>query len=288
VSAGCSGEDGLDDEQILHQESRQGLVSVNYEHDWMYRGDVALLTTTAQFVRYSYLDRHQVARLLGLPLDPERDLPSLDQCKTYALSSNANTEEDLIDGRPGKVELLEAGDLQVQTRGRAVASLMPRHFPGLIPFVSGVIYGESQVTMNKQPEQIKASSLGGEGVGRFFSQLSSPALPRLIRLGDALPTAQATLPRDRDLALQWNSAKASPEDVTYVELHYNLGEQELALRCRLRDDGEFSIPRVMLSNVNGKATLKLSRLRRRFFDASGLDHGELRISMRDAATLLLK
>ncbi len=284
---GCSSEEGLVDAGASAQESRRGLVYVGYEHDWADASEASLLTTTAQFVRYSALDQEQVARLLGLPLDPEEDLPALDLCRTYDLSIPPEAEEALVEGSPANVELLEAGDLQIQAQEKTI-SLMPRHFPGLLPFISGVIYGESQLTMDKQPQQISASSSGGEAVGNFYAQLSTPALPRLTSLGNAQPAAQVTVEGGGPLAVRWRSASPAPEDVTYLELRYTQEKQEVALRCRVRDDGAFSIPRAMLAGVEGRATLELTRLRRSSFSAAGLDQGELRLTLRDSAALTLK
>jgi hypothetical protein len=48
----CSGADMLDD-AALGEQGRFGLVYVSYDHDWAESGQSVLLTSTAQFVRYS-------------------------------------------------------------------------------------------------------------------------------------------------------------------------------------------------------------------------------------------
>ena len=282
--AGCSVEHGLDEETSTDQVARFGLVAVSYGHDWAESGKGMVLTTTAQFVRYTAMNQDQVARLLALPLDPDRDLPSRERCKLFDLSVDLTAEVAKESETPGNVELLEAGDLQVQTQDRNV-SLAPRHFPGLLPFISGVIYSEAEATLVEEVGKVKATSDGGEGVGAFSVQLTSPALPRLTHVGGAEPFQPLTLAKDRDLSLRWQTEGVNPGDVTYIELRFNRGKRDMALRCRPRDDGEFNIPQALLSEVNGSATVEMTRLRRNFFSASGLDQGELRVIVRDTVQL---
>jgi len=281
--AGCSTEPALEEDASVGSSARFGLVSVTYGHSWAETGDGMLLSTAAQFVRYTDLSREQVGRILALPLDPERDLPPADTCRTYDLSidlSGVGTEPE----DTGSVELLEAGDLQLETAGRSV-TLAPKHFPGLLPFVSGVVYSEAESTLVQTADGVRATSAGGESVGRFTVEASSPALPRLQQVGSSAPSSRMLLARDRDLALRWDAdPKSAPGDDTYVELRYSKGKRDLALRCRARDDGSFQVPQAMLADVTGRAVLEISRLRRTYFSASGMEQGELRLTVRDAVS----
>jgi hypothetical protein len=279
----CAGEPPTGDEPNAPQAARFGLISVSYGHSWAESGEGMLLTTAAQFVRYSSLHRDQVGRLLALPLDPDRDLPGLERCRVDDLSvdlaSSAPTEPE-----SGSVELLEAGDLQVQTPGRNFR-LAPKHYPGLLPFISGVVYGEAEASLVENAGKVRASSGGGE-VGSFVAQLGSPSLPRLLQVGQAQPSQAIGLLRDRDLAIRWQPpTDAQAGDVLYVELRFSKGQREQALRCRPLDDGSFDVPQAMLAEVNGPAVLEIARLRRTPFSATGLDQAELRVTVRDTATL---
>jgi hypothetical protein len=256
-----------------------------------------VLSSAAQFVRFSALGREQVSRLLALPVDPERELPAAGRCRVYDLSpelaagANAGDSEE-----QGSVELLEAGELQVQTSTRTV-KLAPKHFPGLLPFISGVVYGEAEAALVEDTGGVRAVSSGGEAVGAFGVQVMSPELPRLLKVGaldfNALrsaqplePGARQALARDRDLSLRWTPpTKAGAGDVTYLELRYARGKRDLALRCRPRDDGAFDVPQRELAEIGGRVVLEVARLRRTSFGASGLDQGELRVTVRDTATL---
>jgi hypothetical protein len=279
--SGCSGEQATE-EPAAEQAARFGLISVAYGHDWQESGEGMLLTTTAQFVRYTAMNQDQVARLLALPLDPGRDLPGVDRCKIYDLSVDAEVAKEPEE--QGNVELLEAGDLQVQTQQQQIV-LAPKHFPGLLPFISGVVYSEAQAGLVELAGRVRASSQGGETVGTFSAQTASPALPRILRVGDTAPSQIAPLMKDRDLSVRWQAAEAVAGDVTYLELRFSRNKRDLALRCQPQDDGLFELPQAMLAEVAGKVTLELARLRRTFFTASGLDQGELRVTVRDMAQL---
>ena len=280
---GCAGEP-VAEEPTSGQGARFGLISVAYGHDWQESGEGMLLSTAAQFVRYTALNQDQVALLLALPLDPDRDLPGADKCRLYDLSVDAIAADVNKDDEQGNVELLEAGDLQIQTQGQRLV-LAPKHFPGLLPFISGVVYGEAQAGLVELTGGVVATSAGGEAVGAFSAQLAAPLLPRLQRIADQTPAQAAMLARDRDLALRWQPQATTTSDVTYVELRYSRGKKDLALRCRPQDDGQFDLPQALLSDISGKATLELARLRRTFFSAAGLDQGELRVTVRDVAQL---
>ena len=89
------------------------------------------------------------------------------------------------------------------------------------------------------------------------------------------------LPEGEDLQLNWQVASGSSEDVVYVELHNGRAQREVVLRCRLEDDGLFRVPRAMIDELTGPLTMEIARLRQTFFAASGLDMGELRVTVQD-------
>ena len=287
ISVACSGEQGLGADAGLANEARLGLVSVGYEHDWTEGHDAALLTTTAQFVAYQDMDRDRVARLLALPLDPDRQLPNQGMCQTYDLSIELAAETIPGVDDSGYVELLEAGDLTVETDGTAV-TLYPRHFPGLLPFISGVTYGEARASLVERGQEVRASSSGGESVGPFEASITSSDLPRLIRVDGNQPTNLIALNSGRPLALEWETGASPANAVTYIELRYSRGKRDLALRCRIQDNGTFTIPAQDMAEVRGRTRLEVTRLLRAPFSALGLAQGELRVTVKDAAELNIK
>lgn len=286
---GCSGEEGLEGEPSLTQGHRLGLVHVTYEHDWLDKNPTGLLTTTAQFVRYRALDRELVARMLALPLDPHHDLPALDRCSVYDLSIDQAASVALETETPGTVELLEAGDLEVHSGGRSV-TLLPRHFPGLLPFISGVVYGESQVTRVELAQKVQARTAGGASVGSFQASARIPRLPMITGLAGSGPSARVSLTAGQDLSLRWQPrVSVDVPAVTYLELRHHRGDKrDLALRCQVRDDGAFTVPAARLSGIRGRVELELVRLASAPFEAQGLDSGELRVAVKDTAELQIQ
>lgn len=286
--AGCSGEPP-DDELESAVESSFGLVSVSYERDASAEPGDVVLKTRAQFVRYTAMDAEHVARLLALPLDPDRDLPGLDACKIYDLTLDLDQDAFGEDSR--HVELLDSGELRVQIIGQGDATgtsltLRPTHFAGLLPFMSGMVYAEAQGAADReQLGPVAVAADGGEAVGAFAAQAGSPQFPRLDRVAGKPPGESVRLPRGGSLELRWQPT-ADANDVTFVELPYLRGERELVLRCQPRDNGAFEIPAGLVAEVNAAKTLDVVRLRRSFFKASGLDRGELRVTVRERVSLV--
>lgn len=288
VGAGCSGEVGLADGSVDVQESRIGLVNVNYAHNWTDTHNAAQLTATAQFVRYSAMGREQVVRLLALPLDPGHDLPALDRCRTHDLSIDLAEDAAMETEEQGYVELMEAGDLEVKANGHRVI-LLPRHFPGLLPFISGVVYSEAQTTLlSDRAHPVDTSSRGGESVGAFAARVESPQLPVLNRLAGQGPTPNLVLQGGKPLDLSWQAPSRQGKRVTYLELRFSHGERHQVLRCRLKDDGAFQVPASHLTQARGRMTLSLNRMQRASFSAPGLEHAELRVSVQDTAVLFVR
>jgi hypothetical protein len=280
---GCNGGQESDEGAVSGQ--RHGLVSVAYEHDWSQSQEARVLRTTAQFIQFSTGSRDEVARLLALPIDPERDLPGPDKCRTYDLTVDLAEEATIDTESRGAVELLEAGDLKVETRERSM-TLVPRHLPSLLPFISGVVYGEGEAALVEEAGTVKVSSEGGEAVGPFSAQQGSPSLPKLTQVAGRDPSSGSAVSRT-DLQVRWQRSEEPSSDLLYIELRYSRAKREMALRCRPATDGAFTLPQSLLAEVGGKVTLEVSRLRRAFFQAAGLDRGELQVSVRDVLTLQL-
>ncbi len=274
-----------------------GLMAVGYTHDWQADADAPEgleLTTTAQFVRYSALDRSQVARLLALPLNPDADLPGVDTCRVYDLTIDLGGAGGL-DGRDtATVDLLEAGDLEVETSSGTV-KLAPRHFPGLLPFISGVVYGEAQSDHATKTGHVHVGASGGETVGSFRVEGKSPVLPKIATLGGEVPAREPIIGGAHDLALRWARPSADlqqDDDVFYVEVRHPAAKRDLVLRCTPKDDGRFAITAAdlgkLMNGVRGRVVIDLVRVRRTFFAARGLDNGELRVMVRDRASVTLR
>jgi len=283
--AACSGGEAIEDTGTA-AEGSFGLMSVTYEHEGSEgTGDGLLLTSRAQFIHYNSMDAERVGRLLALPLDPTRDLPAADTCRVYDLTLDVEQDDRFDQEEAGHVELLEAGELRVETASGLV-TLTPRHFPGLLPFISGVVYGEGDPAQVEELGTVEVSSDGGEAVGEFTAQAGSPALPRLLRVGSQTLDQALVVARGADLTLHWRPSD-TPDELTYLEVLFSKVRRDFALRCRLRDDGEFAVPAALIAEAaqatGGRLALELARMRQTSFSASGLDSGELRVTVRERA-----
>ncbi len=260
------------------------------------------LEAEAHFVRYRATDRTfdkaRVAGLLGLGGDA--DLP-LDSCR-------------VDDGAPPaaagalEVALLDAGVLTVRS-GRAAgdlaagglvtgglatgagestvaveAVLEPHHYPELLPFVSGVVYGlEAEPSHEIVPaSRIEIEAGGGEDVGPFIAATSLPrAFPNLSVVRDGAG----------NLELRWavlsDANRSSPMS---IELRW-AGAKPGVLRCRATDDGRFAVARSLTEGLDAaisagqSAQASVSRDERSSLEAPGAGRGELIVTLRDVATL---
>lgn len=265
-----------------------GLMSISYAHQWENRDDQILFDAGAQFVRYTALTRQQVGQILALPVDPQTDLPGSESCQLYDLGASQSQQAEVDSGN---IELLEAGTVVVEV-GRETISLAPQHFAGLLPFVSGVIYGEARGNSAEPAMVVRARAAGSESVGSFaVGEVGSPSLARLDRVAGYGPQKSVAFNLNDPLTLQWRPS-LTDGDLTYVELHLEGGDPDKVLRCRPRDDGAFTISAKQLAVLDPKPgqtlVLDLARLRRAFFAVSGLDQGELRVTVTERATLNLR
>ncbi|MFH1132028.1 MAG: hypothetical protein V1754_11880 [Pseudomonadota bacterium] len=291
LAAGCSGERIYEDE-VLAEARSFGFLSVTYSHDRAKGDGLLVLTTSAQFVRYTDMSRRQVELLLALPLDPSEDLPIEDMCKIYDLSVDPSLDSEEGGEERGNVELLEAGELKVQTSA-GLLTLVPRHFPGLLPFIGGVIYGETQATEVEKVGEVVAFSDGGEDVGEFrVQQIASPVLPGLVFEDNGDPNQGGrVLVVGGGLSLRWTPGEAEG-DTAYIEVRSSRNKRDLVLRCRPQDDGAFEIPPAALSELvvegGDQIVLDISRFHRAEFVAPGLDQGELRVTVSDRVSIQLQ
>jgi hypothetical protein len=129
------------------------------------------------------------------------------------------------------------------------------------------------------------SGQGGEEVGPFEASLIAPrSFPSLmvepLRRGPAGVS---------DLDLRWSAADEVSEALL-VELKWSSRAGSRAVRCRVRDDGEFTVPREVFDSLPPAALLSsavvtASRVARTPFSASGAGRGEFTVELRDVAPL---
>jgi hypothetical protein len=276
---GCSGRDvGRDAGDLT-----RSLVRVDVSYTRVAGATDLRYDAQAHFVRYRSLDPSGVPTLLGIS-DPE-SLP-LDGCRVS--DGTADLDEALSSdgtqrGLPAEVALLDAGRLEI--RGPLDrATLLPHHYPDLVPFVSGMVYGGDEahpVTLALgQPYQVTGD--GGEEVGPFVASALAPA---------AFPSlAVAPLRRGFDLEARWPRLEEASDEPLLLEVKWSSRLGARAVRCRVRDDGEFNVPHdafdaLPAPSLLASATVTATRLVRGPLAAPGVGRGELTVELRDVVAL---
>jgi hypothetical protein len=247
------------------------------------------LEAEAHFVRYRSTDRNtdkvRVAGLLGLGSDA--DLP-LDSCRLDEGVVAPGAGAGALD-----VALLDAGTLSIRS-GRAGeplvtdALLEPHHYPELLPFVSGVVYGlETDLAYHGvvPGNRLEIEAAGGEDVGPFVATTS---LPR------AFPNLVVSRSSAGDVELRWAGLGGRPTDSSLrgvgLELRW-AGAKPGALRCRATDDGLFTVSRSLLDGLDAaiaagqSAQASVAREERSVLDAPSAGRGEVIVTLRDVATM---
>ena len=141
AAAGCTGRDGVRDAG----ESVRGLVRVDlsYTHAaGRRRQSTSRFDAQARFVRYRAFDAASVPTILGFA---DFDGVPLDGCKVSDGTAELDSALAADAVAPtAEVALLDAGSLEL--RGPVDrAAITPRHYPELVPFVSGVVYGGDEL-----------------------------------------------------------------------------------------------------------------------------------------------
>ena len=230
------------------------------------------------FARFAASEGDRVPALLGV-----RDLESipLDTCKV--VDSAQELDRALaVAHAPMDVKLLSAG--RIFLRGRAdAATLVPKHYPELTPYVAGVIYGnEDFLPLQLQAGAVyEVSAEGSEEIGPFTAQAQAPrAFPSLD-----VPAYR----RGTDLELKWQEAGevSEPAMLTVAWSARGLSRE---VRCRVRDDGSFTVARDLLASMPpfsqlASAEVSLVRARHAVLPIPGMPPGDLEVALREVVPL---
>jgi hypothetical protein len=278
LAVGCSGRDGTRDAG----DATRSLVRVDLSYTHIAgaaAGDVRF-DAQAHFVRYRSFDPAGVPTILGFA---DYEAIPLDSCRvtdgTTALDEALGAEAS--SGLPTEVALLDAGRLEVKGPVDR-AALKAAHYPELLSFVSGVVYGgdDTHPISLGLGQSYLVTGEGGEEVGPFSASVSAPrAFPSLTF---------EPLRRGNDLELRW---QGDGSEALYLEAKWTTRAQGArTVRCRVRDDGEFTIPReafdaLPTAGALSAATVTASRLERAPLAAPGVGRGELTVELRDVAPL---
>jgi len=277
--AGCGSRDGVRDAG----DAVRGLVRVDLSYTRTAGNQTVdpRFDAQARFIRYRSFDATSVPTILGFA---DFDGVPLDGCKVSDGTAELDSALAADTVAPtAEVALLDAGNLDL--RGPIDrTTITPRHYPELVPFVSGVVYGGddlSPVALGLgQPYAVSGD--GGNEVGPFNATVVAPrSFPSLT---------VDVLHRGSDLDVRWSTDLLAGAEPLVLEARWTSRTGTRIVRCRVRDDGAFSIPHDAFADLPPAASLSTAtvtamRLSRAPFFAPGAGRGELTMALKDVAAL---
>lgn len=162
--------------------------------------------------------------------------------------------------RPGPapqawLQLLDVGNLRLDS-GAQQLGLHISLVPSLFSAVRGVRY-DADIDHSRAwlaAPSLRLSATGGDGVPAFQARIKVPRPVRLTHVGrQRVRTGLVTVgqvgaePPQRNLSLRWGSVDGDAD--LEVLVGSEQGDGVDWLRCRLHDDGDFTVPAVLLSTL---------------------------------------
>ncbi|HZS36534.1 MAG TPA: hypothetical protein VFF06_06900 [Polyangia bacterium] len=277
AAASCTGTNSARDAGDL----TRSLVRVEVSYTHLAGAADLRFDAQAHFVRYRSFDPAGVPTILGFV---DYDAIGLDSCRATDGASEVDAALVAQNGLvPAEVALLDAG--RIELRGPAASGdrsiIRAKRYPELVPFVSGVVYGgeDTQPVALALGQPYQVAGDGGEEVGPFLAQAAAPhAFPSL---------SLEPLRHAQELYVRWAGGSDSSTEPLLLEVKWTSRAGSRAVRCRVRDDGEFAVPASAFESLppGAAATVSATRVSRGPIDAPGVGHGELSVALRDVAPL---
>jgi hypothetical protein len=176
------------------------------------------------------------------------------------------------------IELLDVGDLSVGFDGDR-KTMPTRTFPDLLKVAVGVIYSadETHGVVFKPNARYDVRATGSDDVELFRVDLDAPADLGVVRVDGTAPEEDLPLLlRGREVRLTWEGDGYGDEVVASVSWT-SLGSP-WEITCRMRDDGEFVIPRTVTAAMpdplmTTDEEINIRRFRQVAFRSAGLSNG---------------
>lgn len=226
----------------------------------------------AMFPKYPANHQHDVDTLLETHV-PQSDLP-LDSCSPPEPQFLNRTEPN----HSVFVSLVDAGDMFIALDAKKIP-IPTRTFPDLLKVIDGVMYSASPTHgVEFLPGQTYTlKNTGTDNIGSFEVVLEAPNDLGDISVegtspGDVVPTISA----GNTATITWEGAGYGDEviaDMTWTDMGLTWN-----MICRMKDDGEFTIPSEITKLMNSELTdqtheMRLSRVRQVSFAAPFISFG---------------
>jgi len=199
-----------------------------------------------------------------------------------------------------RLDLLSVGPITIEGPSRRL-QLQERRLPALVEAFSGVVYGTSdrqQTTSSLDHLEYAAGAAytfrapGDREAGGFDVTLRAPERVRLEAVSGRIGSGsgEVQLRRGRDLSIQWNGTGNEQADL-FLDLEAGAGPDAPRLKCRLEDDGRFTLPGELLTELADKTSrlgMTLRRVESKRVDVPRIEHAEFYLSASDHLTLRLE
>lgn len=286
-AAGCSTEEPLpprDGEQDATEQNRR-VGSLLAEFERTADADTRRVEVHAQFLDVQGVGVGRARRALEV-WSANRELDP-DTC-TLRSAESPTSDAD----REMRLDLLSVGPIEVRGPDRRLA-LEARRLPHVDDSFSGVIYGTKQSFRSRDSEPLRYEPGGrytfhaeGDGAtGGFRASLVAPQPVRIRPLsGEARPGESAVeLAEGRDFRFRWNQSDSSEGDV-FFDISTGHAPDQPHLKCRLEDDGAFSVPADLVSQLaetSDSLRVSLRRVRSSNVEIPGLQRSRFTVSAVD-------
>lgn len=258
----------------------------------------ALLTARAQFARFTSLTPEQARALVAFTPQVPRERPAPGQCATYDANPVNEIASSLHPEALAAIELLNGGTL-VFDLNETQLILNSRHFAGLLPFITGVVYGESQPIAKELPTTIRTTLEGSDEFSASQFSVALPSIPWIETINDKTTGRFNTfeLENHEGLVIRWrNTVEDQDQDTrveTFITLRYTTtaGRAEEIVCSVDRNEipkeppGLFELSADALQSISNSAILEIASVSRGEFVAPSLEQGSVQTSAIDRIQL---
>ncbi len=198
-----------------------------------------------------------------------------------------------------RLDLLSVGPITVDGPRRDL-ELQGRHLPPLVEAFSGVVYGTSDRRDSSVDGELAYvpgagytfEAPGDRGAGGFEVTLPAPPRVRLTAVSGRAggERDEVRLRRGRDLSVRWNEIDGGRSEV-FFDIEAGGGPEAPRLKCRLEDDGRFTIPGGLLTELaddSSRLRLAIRRVESKQVDVSDIEEADFYLSTADHLTLRLE
>ncbi len=268
--------------------TRAAAVTIRFSAGGLEPGSTRLgadrLQVSAVFADIDRRDLPVLADLVGQPTVPQ--VPSLDSCVRQAEAWQRPGARPVAEPQAW-VQLLDVGNVSLHAAS-AQLGLRVQMVPSLLHAIRGVRYDGDQ-DMGRAwlaSGVLRLVATGGDGVAAFDAKIAPPRPVRLTWLGSqSVRTGRVQGPDNhQDFVIRWGSVDGG------ADLEVQLGAEDPGglgwVRCRLRDDGEFTIPAALIHLLPPRTPERpwlLVLVRSRLAAVPGFDGTPLRLELTDSA-----